>query len=182
MIRTAAVVALFVASAAHAEPALFGIELGKAAGTLPKCTHRAVEPVLCKGDVIASRGFAGITFPAGAMPRYTAGDGWLDVDGDAIVRVTVKTAGIGAQADALDAMTAKWGKPAKVQRTPMQNSMGARFAVIYATWKLAGGYTAEVNGVIGGDPSEGSIVLSSPRALELDRLHAAARDAALVKP
>jgi hypothetical protein len=182
MIRTAAIVALFAASAAHAEPALFGIELGASAGALPKCTYRAVEPVLCKGDVMASRGFARITFPSGAMPRYTAGDGWLDVDGDAIVRVTVKTAGIAAQDGALEAMTAKWGKPTKVQRTPMQNGMGARFSVIYATWKLPAGYTAEVNGVIGGDTSEGSIVLSSPRALELDRLHAAARDAAQVKP
>jgi hypothetical protein len=93
------------------------------------------------------------------------------------VRVTVKTQGVSTQDTALAALTSKWGKPVRAKRVPMRNAMGGRFDALEAIWKLPAGYEAELNGMVGGEIDAGSITLSSPRALEMDRLQAAERAA-----
>jgi hypothetical protein len=181
MRRTVLALALLASGVAHAEPSLFGIELGSLIEQLPACEYRGVVRELCRGKS-SSPGYVPIMFATGSMPRFADESGWVDVDDGKIVRVNVKTGGVSTQDAALVALTSKWGKPTRARRVPMQNAMGGRFNALEAVWKLPDGYQAELTGIVGGEIDAGSIVLSSPRALEIDRLRAVERAAKQRKP
>ncbi len=104
-------------------------------------------------------GNVGFIFPLSKEPSMGRLGGRL-VNGR-LVRMSIYTRGIGAQASDFETLTNKFGQPTTLKRPTVQNRMGASFDTIEAEWKLPG----EVSVVYGSALTkidEGIVIVSTP--------------------
>ena len=128
---------------------IFGFELGKAL-TLAECPYKAIGttklydqlPVnTCISDAHPLDGYGQpvrpITFGRDEIPPIVKN--WtlfpLETNG-ILVGVHFLTPGVGAQDVVLAQLKQKYGEPSTVATHAIQNSMGARFDAVTATWEL----------------------------------------------
>jgi hypothetical protein len=156
--KALAAVALFaliasVASAQskHADPTVFGFNLGGSL-SLPECSTSAVganrfykhsDGVVCfeRSDENAEAPLINeritIRFPFDKQPPLVSGTGISAcvVDGT-LESVSFSTAGMYDQDRVLAELKNKYGVPSTISETKMQNAMGAVFASHYAVWRF----------------------------------------------
>jgi len=60
---------------------------------------------------------------------------YVDIVGGIVQSVLVSTAGFSVQEQLLSDLTAKYGKPKKLERSPVQTGIGAKFERIEAEWR-----------------------------------------------
>lgn len=130
---------------------MFGLQIG-AKFALPACPgagHEFDNHPMCQAHRYFHRDIGAtsyeVDFPAEGVTDTTPSwvfdlvDGTLRVwtiDGR-IEGVDFGTHGAAAQAEALQALTAKWGSPTAQDVTHLQNAFGAHFDGITATWRFS---------------------------------------------
>lgn len=167
----------FGAVANAADLSIAGLHLGEPVPLTP-CENPGSSIVIVSRFVCttAVRRFDGdywratIVLPYDQVPAVIAsGRVTAYAKGNDLVGVDIQTSGVSTQAMVLRTLTAKYGAPRTQSTAPRQNSLGATFDVIVATWAQADGPTVRFFGAIG-RVDAGLISIDLPAA-------AAARDA-----
>jgi len=147
---------LLMIAAAASPQSVFGIQIGQPLA-IPECKktpriaslpdvdfgYEMRQPVVCHQAARVNAGETWATetivFPLESMPTI-ARSGKMDamiVDGK-VIGFTIPTAGIESQEVVISLLTEKYGKPASVTRSSVQNSVGGSFQAISAIWATAG--------------------------------------------
>ncbi len=169
-----------VSAASAAEPAkvLFGAELG-ARFAFPSCArgedamtrrHCHVEALAAKTPWRSTE--YRVFYPRDATAPYARGELVLDVVDGVIEAIHVDTWGIQGQGSALEALTKKYGPPAR-SYTEKIKAHRSRFPSRFAEWEFAD-YTVRLDGTTT-TIDWGRITLATRRHRELVRSHRAAR-------
>lgn len=156
-----------------AEPALFGVTVGKPL-SLPHCADdpmiKASAGAMCwwgKNGSEQPDGDLDISFGP-SYPKYLYSNLLMvKVSGGVVTRVAVTTDGIEVQKLIADLLRQKFGAPSTNRVRQLQNGFGARYSVLSQRWVLKLGADLRFEGTLD-DIERGSIILRGPAEIKSD--------------
>ena len=96
-----------------------------------------------------------------------------------IEAVIIRTSGLEDQAEVLDMLTVKYGKPTSVDRVDLQNAHGASYQSVDAKWEFDDLRVSFLG--LAGRTDLGGVIIKSPRAIEWENAREAEAKAAAPK-
>ncbi|MCI3952224.1 MAG: hypothetical protein K0R53_1722 [Burkholderiales bacterium] len=130
-----------------------GVELGTRF-RVPPCEAKevSISSRLCFNSELINRKVWGadeyyVSIPSAGTPPYVRGELRVSVVGSIVESIQIGTWGIQAQGAALEALTRKYGKPARA-RTQKLNALRSRFPTQYAEWDLED-FSVKLDGTTG---------------------------------
>jgi hypothetical protein len=142
-----------IAPASAQDKSILGVELG-ARFLVPACNpgETAFPSRICFDGSLTSRKAWGadeyyVFIPSAGTPPYVRGELKVFVVGGSVESVQVGTWGIQAQGIALEALTKKYGAPARA-RQEKQNALRSRFPTQFAEWEF-GDFSVKLDGTTG---------------------------------
>ncbi|MBB1632871.1 hypothetical protein [Cupriavidus sp. UME77] len=148
-------------------PMLGSLEIGSPLPTLPDCADKRTPDgrdvtALCvevRGDGVMRQ----VGVPRDKRPAFMDGPHVVAfVDGNALVGVIVPTDGVRSEKDAVDSLTARYGKPFRSEQVKMKDKAGQPVTSVHAGW-MKKPLTVELY-AIPEDPNTGTIELLLPQA------------------
>ncbi len=148
-------------------PMLGTLEIGSPLPTLPDCADKRTPDgrdvtALCvevRGDGVMRQ----VGVPRDKRPAFMDGPHVVAfVDGNALVGVIVPTDGVRSEKDAVDSLTARYGKPFRSEQVKMKDKAGQPVTSAHAGW-MKKPLTVELY-AIPEDPNTGTIELLLPQA------------------
>jgi hypothetical protein len=142
-----------IAPASAQDKLILGVELG-ARFLVPACNpgETAFPSRVCFDGSLTSRRAWGadeyyVFIPSAGTPPYVRGELKVFVVGGSVESVQIGTWGIQAQGIALEALTKKYGAPARA-RQEKQNALRSRFPTQFAEWEF-GDFSVKLDGTTG---------------------------------
>lgn len=169
---------LLLANAVQAvDMTVFGFEIGKPTH-FPECkfepagdakAYYETQLVTCENfQTKPDQGFTNnlVRFSAADSPRMVKDSHLLVIERNGLLMgVQFDTYGVQYQDAVFADLKSKYGKPSSVRKTTAQNGFGASFAILHASWKLAG-ITVTFDGA-DDEIDEGTVTVDTPEAAKM---------------
>lgn len=155
-----------VTHAADSAKTMFGVELGSRF-TIPACARGedTMAKRYCHAEALSAKTAWGsqehhVFYPRAETVPWARGEMIVDVSNGVIEAIHINTWGIEAQTLALDAMTLKYGPPAR-SRSEKIKGLRSRWPTKYAEWDLRD-FSVKLDGTTG-SVDWGRVTLATPR-------------------